>query len=273
MTAVETNHLADEIAAAYRDRREIATPSSRYADFDLANAYAIEAELVRRRKMAGHATAGRKVGYANKALWRMLKLDTVVWAHMYDDTVRYARDSAARLSIARMTAPKIEPEIVVKLKDVARPFDGGAPDASAALAACEWIALGFEIIDCVFPGWQFQPADFVAAYGLHAALVVGSERPIDGAMVDALPRFTVRLLKNGELAAEGSGRNVLRSPAACLAELAAATLRQPAREPLGGGEIISTGTTTESQPIAAGETWTAELDGLALPPLTVRIEA
>ena len=35
---------------------------------------------------AARATVGRKVGFANKAMWRVLKLDTLVWAHMYDDT-------------------------------------------------------------------------------------------------------------------------------------------------------------------------------------------
>jgi 2-oxo-3-hexenedioate decarboxylase len=263
--------LARELSAAFANRRLTPTPSSRYPDFDLASAYAVERELVRQRQADGHAPVGRKVGYANKAVWRMLKLDTVLWAHVYDDTVQYARAGDAALSIARLTAPKIEPEIVVKLKGGARPFDGGPPDAAAALDACEWIALGFEVIDCVFPDWQFQLADFVAAYGLHAALIVGNPRPIDATMLDALPRFTVRLLKDGQLAAEGSGRNVLRSPAACLAELAAAATRAPHAEPLAAGEIISTGTTTESQRIAAGETWTAELDGLALPPLTVRV--
>ncbi len=42
------------------------------------------------RRAAGRKTVGVKVGYANKAMWRVLKLDTLVWAHMYDDTVRYA---------------------------------------------------------------------------------------------------------------------------------------------------------------------------------------
>ena len=154
-----------------------------------------------------------------------------------------------------------------------RPFHGREQvDAAAAIAACEWIALGFEIIDCVFPGWQFQPPDFVAAFGLHAALIVGEPQPIENAAVDDLSRFRVRLLKNGQLAAEGSGRNVLRNPAACLGELAAATSRGPGAEPLAGGEIISTGTMTESQPIAPGETWTAQVDGLALPALALRVE-
>ena len=45
---------------------------------------------------AGIATVGRKVGFANKAVWRVLKLETLVWAHMYDDTVRYADRNDAR---------------------------------------------------------------------------------------------------------------------------------------------------------------------------------
>jgi len=271
---LNTKGLAAEISAAYANRQSIPTPSSRYPDFGLTSAYAAEAELVCLRRANGRATVGRKVGYANKAMWRALKLDTLAWAHMYDDTVHYADRSEGSLSIARMYSPRIEPEIVFKLNTTAgRPFHGREQiDAAGAIAACEWIALGFEIIDCVFPGWQFQPPDFVAAFGLHAALIVGEPQPIENAAVDDLSRFRVRLLKNGQLAAEGSGRNVLRNPAACLGELAAATSRGPGAEPLAGGEIISTGTMTESQPIAPGETWTAQVDGLALPALTLRVE-
>src|SRR5258707_3591669 len=117
--------LADEIAAAYRERREIPTLSSRDSAFDLSAAYGVEAELVRMRRAAGRATVGRKVGFANKAMWRVLKLDTLVWAHMYDDTVLDAPAGEATLSIARMFSPKIEPEIVFRLK---RPLGAGAAD-------------------------------------------------------------------------------------------------------------------------------------------------
>ena len=235
-------------------------------------AYAVEAELARRRRVSGHATVGRKVGYANKAMWRALKLETLVWAHMYDDTVRYADGGGARLSISPMHAPKIEPEIVLRLK---RPLAAGDAHPAAVLDAVEWLALGFEIIDCRFPKWTFQPADFVAAYGLHAALVVGERRPVDAAdipvLVDALASFTIRLLKNGELVEEGSGRNSLRSPALCVAELAAAISRRDDAEPLAADEIISSGTLTGSQFIAAGETWSTVLEGIDLQPFTLQI--
>jgi 2-keto-4-pentenoate hydratase len=143
------------------------------------------------------------------------------------------------------------------------------------LESVEWLALGFEIIDCVFPGWTYQPADFVAAYGLHAALIVGKPQSIEPAMipalVDDLARFSVRLMKNGELVEEGSGKNALRSPARSLGELAAAISRQPDAEPLAAGELVSSGTLTTSTPIAPGELWEAKVDGLALASLAVQI--
>ena len=73
------------------------------------------------------------------------------------------------------------------------------------------------------------------------------------------------------MVAEGSGRNSLRSPALCLAELASAIARQPGAEPLAAGDLVSSGTLTESMPISAGETWSAALDGLDLPVLSLHL--
>lgn len=263
--------LAQELMEAYASRQILTVPpSSRDPSFDLATAYAVEAELARMRRVSGGRTVGRKVGFANKALWRVLKLDTLVWAHLYDETVRYASANSATLSLGQMCSPKIEPEIVFKMKG---PVSGDA-EPGGVLEAVEWLALGFEIIDCVFADWKFQPSDFVAAYGFHAALVVGEPRPLEPGLipviVEQLPRFTVRLLKDGQLVDEGSGRNSLRSPALCLRELAAAISRQAGAEPLAAGELVSSGTLTESHPIAPGETWTATVEGLDLPSLTLR---
>ncbi len=269
--------MIDPIGIATRLRDAFATrcpvlPPSQDPDFDLNAAYAVERELARSRRAAGHRVVGRKVGYANKALWRVLKLETLVWASMYDDTVRYASNGRADLSTAAMIAPKIEPEVVFKLKTAVR---GDTSDPAEILAAVDWIALGFEIIDCPYPDWKFQPVDFVAAYGLHSALVVGVphgvEAPEIAALVDRLPTFRVRLSRNGELVEEGSGRNSLRSPASCLGELASAIARRSDQQPLGGEELVSTGTLTESRLIHPGETWSAEVEGIALAPLTMTV--
>jgi 2-oxo-3-hexenedioate decarboxylase len=262
--------LAQELISAHANRLTNVVPPSARGGFTLSDAYAVETELVRWRHAQGHAPVGRKVGYANKALWRVLKLDTLVWAHMYDDTVRPADHNTAVLSIGRLASPKIEPEIVFKM--------ASAPVADTnILEHVEWLALGFEIIDCVYADWKFQPADFVAAFGLHAALVVGEPLRVESSMIpaltDQLAQFKVRLLRNGEVAGEGSGRNSLKSPALCLAELAQAIARLPGAAPLGAGELVSSGTLTESAIMTAGERWTAVVDGLPVPPLTLTTEA
>lgn len=266
---LDVRALARELMDAYASRQTtVQPPSARDAAFDLNAAYAVEAELARLRGESGHAPVGRKVGFANKAVWRVLKLDTLVWAHMYDDTVRHAAGGAASLSIGRMCSPKIEPEIVFKLKDAPSPDER---DPAAVLAHVEWLALGFEIIDCAFTDWKFQPADFVAAFGLHAALVVGPPRSIEPseipALVEQLPTFKLKLFKDGQPIDEGSGRNSLRSPALCLAELAsAATARNT---PLAAGELVSSGTLTESHPIAPRQTWKVVVEGIELGDLTL----
>ncbi len=270
---VNPSALANELLDAYHERRLVVPPSSREDGLSLATAYAVEAEIVRSRAAAGHHPVGLKVGFANKDTWRILKLETLAWAHMYDDTVQRSTGNSADVSIGRLVSPKIEPEIVFCMKGM--PAAGA--DAATVLEAVEWLALGFEIIDCVFPDWQFQPVDFVASRGLHAALVVGTPQAIAAdaraRIAETLPTFTVRLDKNDQTVATGGGKNVLRSPALCLGELASALARSTTRGPLQAGDLVSSGTLTESQPIGAGQTWTAQVDGLDLPPLTVRTKA
>jgi 2-oxo-3-hexenedioate decarboxylase len=265
--------LADELQQARLARRsDVTAPSARGGAFDLDAAYSVERELSRRRQAGGRTVVGRKVGYANKAVWRALKLETLVWADMYDDTVSQAPQNDATLSTAPLVAPKIEPEIVFRLRDALSP---GITEPAAVLEAVEWIALGFEIIDCVYQDWKFQPTDFVASYGLHAALIVGAPMAVDAAsapaLAEALASFKVQLLRNGEPAEQGGGRNSLRSPALCVAELATAISRRAGATPLAAGDLISSGTLTESRLIAPGEVWTATVEGLELPDLTLRV--
>ena len=268
----EVEALAHELLSAFEAGQMISVPPSSRPGFDLNTAYAVETTLKRIRESAGHRTVGRKVGYANKAMWRVLKLETLVWAHMYEDTVHYSDANAATLSIAHPRSLKIEPEIVFGLK---QPIISPGLDGAAALECADWLALGFEIIDCPFPGWQFQPGDFVASFGLHAALVFGEKLHLQPEMIpklaDELPRFTVRMSKNGEFVDQGSGKNSLRSPALCLAELGAAILRRFPDQPLSAGEIVSSGTLTAGHATVQGDRWTAEVEGLALPPLTLQL--
>lgn len=272
MSQNDIETLASELFSAYEAGQMVAIPPSARPGFDLNKAYAVESMLKKFREAQGHKAVGRKVGYANKAMWRALKLETLTWAHMYEDTVHYSDSNSATLSLPNRRSLKIEPEIVFGLKQT---LTSQSVDAAPALATADWLAIGLEIIDCPFPDFKFQPSDFVASFGLHAALVVGEKLRVNPELipmlVEGLPRFKVRMLNRVELVEEGSGKNSLKSPALCLAELGAAIERRFPSEPLQAGEIISSGTLTAGHPTDRGDLWTVEVEGLPLPSLTLRL--
>ena len=272
MVGSDESAIARELMSAYETGQMVPQLPSSRPGFDLNAAYRVEAMLKSSRESAGHRAVGYKVGYGNKAMWRILKLETLVWAHLYEDTVDQTGQRSARLSIAHPRSLKIEPEIVFGMKQAMSTPD---IDAQSALAACEWLALGFEIIDCPFPGWQFQPSDFVASFGLHAALVIGEQVSVESdripQLADELARFKVRMLKSGEFVEDGLGKNALRSPALCLAELGKATAQRFPDEVWTGREIVSTGTLTAGHLAASGDHWSVEAQGLAVPPLSLEL--
>jgi 2-keto-4-pentenoate hydratase len=269
--AIDPALIAQELIDAYEAGDLLPQTLSSREGFDLATAYAVEAELARRRRAEGRTVVGRKVAFANPASWPKLNLQTVAWGSMYDDTVQQANEVDIS-PVPFVYAPKLEPEVVFKLKS---PLTGNTGDPVAVMNAVEWISLGYEIVDCPFPEWQFQPPDLVAAFGFHAGLVLGQPTMVTAAnaatLANQLAEFKLRLFENGTFIEEGGGKNVMRNPALCVGELAAAIARTPSAEPLKAGELISTGALTTPMLIAPGETWRAEAEGLGVAPLVMKL--
>ena len=61
------------------------------------------------------------------------------------------------------------------------------------------------------------------------------------------------MFKNGTFIEEGGGKNVMRNPALCVGELAAAVARLPGARAAQAGELVSTGALTTPMLIAPGE--------------------
>ena len=268
---IDTKAVAEELIEAYASGDLLPEPLSSRDGFDMATAYAVEAELSRRRRAGGRTVVGRKVAFANADVLRKLNLETVAWASMYDDTVQPVQQLECT-DVPFTYAPKLEPEIVFKLKAT---VEGDPTDPSAVLNAVEWLSLGYEIVDCPFAAWQFQPPDLVAAYGFHAGLVLGAPTLVTTANITALAhqlaQFKLKLFKNETFVEEGGGRNVMGNPALALGELAAAIRRSPWADPLTSGELVSTGSLTTPMLIAPGETWRSEAEGLDVAPLVMKL--
>jgi 2-oxo-3-hexenedioate decarboxylase len=252
--------------------RTVARPSEVDNGFDLDAGYGVAAGIDAALRDRGWRHAGRKLGFTNKATWSEFDLATPIWSYVYDRTVIDAETGSAEVSLSDLVAPRIEPEIVLGLNDGIV----GAGVAPAALVdAVEWVAPGFEVVDCHFAGWRFNAADIVADFGAHARLVVGPKvtigRDMRSALVSTLAEITVDLRCRSVLVDSGIGANALGGPLAALAYLVDTLERQPGAERLAGGELVTTGTLTGIPFVNSGQRWKAAFAGAGLGELEVRL--
>jgi 2-oxo-3-hexenedioate decarboxylase len=268
-TPADVDAIAGRLLAAYDSATTLAPITAGDPGFDVADAYEVLREIEARRVASGWKPVGRKIGFTNRTIWPRYGVYLPMWAHMWRHTVHRATANRATLALAPFVQPRIEPEVVFKLK-APMPVEG---DARAVLACVEWIAPGFEIVQSHFPDWKFAAADCTAAFGMHGALVVGTPLPVtDGnraTLAATLPVFTLTLRREGAVIDAGVGANVLDSPALALVHLARLLAQQPQFPPLAAAEIITTGTVTDAWPVAPGETWTSDYGALGLPGMTL----
>lgn len=253
--------LARDLMSARDGRGTTQPPTERAEGFGLDQAYRVGAALDRRLQRRGYHPIGCKVGFTNRAIWPRFGLDEPIVAPVYDRTLRLSRP-AAEIPIGMFRAPMIEVEVVFGFAQEGA--DEGRPD---------WVALGFEIVDCHYPEWHLTPADSVADFGLHGALVVG--RPVNARhpgfeeRVSRLDELEVRLFRNEAPVARGRGSDVLGHPLAALEFVPRLLPRFAGPENPPSGGVVSTGTMTPLEPMSPGERWRVEGAGVDLPGMEI----
>ncbi|WMS44095.1 fumarylacetoacetate hydrolase family protein [Acuticoccus sp. MNP-M23] len=234
-----------------QDARQIAPFSGRVEGYGLDTAYAVAAAL---RRLRGAKEVGRKIGFTNHTIWARYGVDGPMWGDMTETSVTALDETTVDLS--PYLEPRLEPEVALCL--------GAAPMPGmdeAALADCvAWYAPAFEIVQSLFPAWQFTLADCVAAGGLHGRLLLGP--PVDaGPYAAEFARLRLELKQDDRPVETGSGANVLGGgPLAALAHLVKGLAARGERG-LAAGDIITTGTLTDAQPLKAGTVWSATYHG------------
>ncbi len=252
--------LVDDLIAAHEQAREVPPFSERYPQLSAAAGYEAARALHAHRLARGWRPVGRKIGFTNRTLWRRYGVFEPMWGTVYDATLVDAPEGRARVPLAGLVNPRIEPEICFGLKD--------SPRAGDTLAAIAWVAHSVEIVQCHHAGWKVSIADCTASNGLHGRLVVGPRLPVMAEMAPRLPGVEAQLYRGGTLVDRGVGANVLGSPLLALEHLVELLARQGA-EPLHAGELVSTGVLTDAHPVQGGETWRTHIEGLPLPGLTL----
>jgi 2-oxo-3-hexenedioate decarboxylase len=269
VTGVHVQAVAKEAFALLDTGRQVAPFSSRLPRFDLDDAYHVTAAVRRMRESRSETPLGRKIGFTNRTIWDEYQIGAPMWGYIYDRTVHDLADVGPTVSLAGLAEPRIEPEIVFALATAPAP----GMDERALLGCVDWVAHGFELVQSIFPRWEFTLPDTVAAYGLHGMLLIGPRHTIAehrDVWLGTVSTFGIDLKRDGVVVDQGQASNVLGGPLSALRHLVEVLASDPINPPLAAGEIVTTGTLTRAFPVAAGETWTTELTGVSLDGIAVR---
>lgn len=272
----QKNAIAHALLASLNGGGLMAPPSVS-VDLDADGAYDIARIVMNIRISEGEAPVGRKIGFSNRQMrpryGRRQPVTSPLWAMMYDRTVHFAPSNRLAFALGTLPQPRLEPELVFHLR--ATP----APDCTVfELIDCiEWMAHGFEIVISPYPDWAFELTDAIAAFGLHGALIVGEPHTLSASsrlnIGEVLRHAGVSLscCTDGEstMVATGFGRYVMDSPVLALWDLHQRLRRQSGFPPLRAGELITTGSWTDTHPVRPGERWTSAFASVNIPGLCV----
>lgn len=262
--------IAGEVVAALENHCQISNFSSKPAGLSLAEAYRVTACLRSAFEARGEKIRGRKIGFTNHEMWKVHNVEAPIWGYITDHTV-FELALTQIQQVENFAEPRIEPEIMFQLKSAPSP----GMSEGELLDCIEWVSLGYEVVQSIFPGWKFAAPDTVAANGLHGALLVGTRHAISPrrqAWQLELATFKVELYCNGILRQRGGGAFVLNSPLLALRHLVNLLAGDADNPPLREGEIISTGTLTLAMPVNPGELWTTKVTGIPLEAIALRFE-
>jgi len=272
----QASRLAHRILNSRAETRLIA-PLSADPELTVTDAYEIAHCILDDQIAGGEIPVGRKLAFANRRLWGRYgerePISAPVWGTLYDSAVRYAADNHGVQSLDSSLQPRVEAQIVFKLRSTPAP---GA-DLAEITDALEWMAHGVEILVCPFPEWKFEAIDAIAAFGLHGTLILGEPRTLNSAMRRNLPSLlmnsSMSLSRTREgvtgIRAAGFGGDMAGGPIQALLELHRQLLSQPEFRSLAAGDIVSTGAWTDAHPVQAGETWMTAFCGVCMPGLTL----
>ncbi len=268
--ALDLKAVAGDVVASLTSHHQVPTFSSRPGGLALADAYRVTPLLRAAFEARGEKITGRKIGFTNRKMWKVYGVEAPIWGYTTDHTTHELAHTQVQ-RVKDFVEPRIEPEIMFGLKAAPLP----SMNETALLDCIEWVSIGYEIVQSIFPDWKLAAPDTVAANGLHGALLVGTCHAIAPRKAEwqhELATFEVELYCNGKLSQRGGGALVLDSPLLALRHLVE-LLANDSHNPLPrAGETVSTGTLTLAMPVSAGESWTTKVSGIPLEEITLRFE-
>jgi 2-oxo-hept-3-ene-1,7-dioate hydratase len=249
MLSTETiTTIADELAAAERDRTTVPRLTARYPEMTIDDSYAVQNEWRRRGIEAGRRPVGRKIGLTSKAMQAATGITEPDYGAIFDDMVF---DNGAVIEHARFSNVRIEVELAFVL-DAA--IDGPRATIFDVLGATAYVVPALEILSSRIEIAGRTIVDTISDNAGMGAMVYGGNptrtEDIDLRWVSAL------LYRNETIEESGVAAAVLNHPAQGVAWLVNKLARHGDR--LEAGEIVLAGSFTRPMWVEKGDTVLAD---------------
>ena len=245
------SELATILDDAQRNAADIVKLTDSQPEMDVADGYAVQAELSRRWQAAGRRLTGYKGGLTSKAKMMQMGLETPVFGVLMGDTCVPDGDV---LEITQLIHPKVEAEIAF----VTSGELSGDVSIDDVLEATAFVMPAIEVIDSRFKDFKFDIQSVIADNTSAARYVVGGAPRRPGGL--DLRVLGVVMERNGEVVGTAAGAAVMGHPAASVVALV--RWLADSGQALPAGSLVMTGGVTEALSVHAGDHVTARVQDL-----------
>ncbi|TXH57148.1 MAG: 2-oxopent-4-enoate hydratase [Burkholderiaceae bacterium] len=248
------DQLGDELYRALRHRQVIEPLSKRHPELTVDDAYRISLRFLSQREGDGERIIGKKIGVTSKAVQDMLGVFQPDFGFLTDKML--VNDGCTvSLDDTKLIQPRAEGEIAFMLQ---RDLVGPNVTREQVLDATAWVAPCFEIVDSRIRDWKIAIQDTVADNASCGVFVIGAQRT-DPRSID-LAEAQMHMWRNAEPCGTGTGAAVQGHPAEAVAWLANTLGARGIA--FRAGELILSGALSPLVPVAAGDRFTMQIEGL-----------
>lgn len=252
--------IADELAAADRDRTIVPLLTARNPDMTVEDAYAVQRLWSDRQVEGGRRLVGRKIGLTSKVMQVATGITEPDYGVILDDMVH---ESGAVIEYDRFSNVRVEVELAFVL---AKPLQGPGTTIFDVLDATAYVVPALEILNSHIELQGRTIVDTISDNAAMGAMVVGGT-PVKVDAVD-LRWVPALLYRNETIEESGVAGAVLGHPAMGVAWLANKLAQHG--QSLEAGEIILAGSFTRPMWVERGDTVHAEYGPLGA--ITCRFE-
>jgi len=240
--------IADELAAAERDRATVPLLAARHPGMTVEDSYAVQNEWRRRGIAAGRRLVGRKIGLTSKVMQVATGITEPDYGAIFADAVF---ENGAVIDHGRFSNVRIEVELAFVL---AEPLEGPDVTIFDVLTATDYVVPALEILSSRIELAGRTIVDTISDNAAFGGLVHGGN-PVRIGEVD-LRWVSALLYRNETIEESGVAAAVLNHPATGVAWLANKLAQHGDR--LEAGEIVLAGSFTRPMWVERGDTVLAD---------------